>query len=134
MIVLPLEGAAPPAIGAAPSDPLNTVGIALLAYGLVQIIAKVIDKLPWRGAGYDMRAEQKDRFSDEDRKRLERTAELLVAESQRLERMQELLNTQQRLTGQVLDEVRVTNQKIETNTRKLRALWNRIGRRGTDGT
>ena len=30
-------------------DPLGTVGLALLAYGLVQLLSKVVDKLPvWR--------------------------------------------------------------------------------------
>lgn len=127
------EVAVSPTAGAAPSDPVNTVGLALLAYGLVQVIAKVIDKIPWRGMTYEQsRRESKEGFSDEDRKRLERTMELLNAESQRLERMQEALATQQRLVGQVLDETRITSQKIENNSRKLRAVWNRIGRRGTD--
>ena len=47
------EVAVPPVSGATPPDSVNTVGIALLAYCLVQVIAKVIDRIPWRGMNYE---------------------------------------------------------------------------------
>ncbi|HEX2201858.1 MAG TPA: hypothetical protein VHG91_01100, partial [Longimicrobium sp.] len=49
-IALPTDAIpAPPGVGGAGGgnmDPLGTVGIALLAYGLVQLLSKVVDKLP----------------------------------------------------------------------------------------
>ena len=114
------------------AGPLNTVGLALLAYGLVQLLAKIIDRMPWRN-GQQERGRQGDAFTDEDRKRLERGVELITVESQRLQRMQEMLATQQRLVGQALDELRGANERLENVTKKLRALWVRLGRRGSDG-
>lgn len=118
---------------AAAADPLNTVGLALLAYGLVQLLSKVIDKLPLFGRASD-RANGGERagFSPEDRKRLERACELMAVESQRLQRMQESLATQQRLIGQALDELRAVSTELGHVGRKLRAVWTRVGRRGSD--
>jgi len=110
-------------------DPINTVGLALIAYGVVQILGKVIERLPiGRGSPAD-RARPADSFNEEDRKRVERSLDLAAAESQRLQRMQELLETQQRLIGQALDELRAVNTRVESVVRKLRALWSRFGRR-----
>lgn len=112
-------------------DPLNTVGLALLAYGLVQLLSKIVDKLPlWRATAGDGGA--RATFGDEDRKRLERACELIAAESQRLQRMQEALTTQQKLLGQALDELRSVSRELNTVNRKLRALWTRIGQRPGD--
>jgi hypothetical protein len=77
------------------ADPLNTVGLALLAYGLVQLLAKVIDKLPVFKAGGEHHAVSSGSggggFSQDDRKRLERILEQVKADHQRLERLEELL-------------------------------------------
>ena len=117
-----------PAAPQAP-DALNTVGLALIAYGVVQVLGKVIERLPiGRGISAD-RARAADGFNEEDRKRIERSLDLAAAESQRLQKMQELLETQQRLTGQALDELRAVNTRLESVVRKLRALWSRFGRR-----
>jgi hypothetical protein len=69
-----------------PNDPLGTVGLALLAYGLVQLLSKVVDRLPLGRQGGDA---QDGGFTREDRKRLDRLLEIAVADHARLERMQE---------------------------------------------
>jgi Rad3-related DNA helicase len=122
--------AEPPSVAAQPPpDAVNTVGLALIAYGVVQILGKLVERLPiGRGSPAD-RARHADGFNEEDRKRIERSLDLAAAESQRLQRMQELLETQQRLVGQALDELRVVNTRLESVVRKLRALWSRFGRR-----
>jgi septal ring factor EnvC (AmiA/AmiB activator) len=152
------------------TDPtLETVGLALLAYGLVQLLSRVLDKL------LTARAAQADHpppqstvtggFRDDDRKRLEKTFEMLTADRERLRRMAdaiaeiheatkwiaeqrtrtdsvdgqpmwncrargfaEQLNTQQRLVGQALDELRGLNRQNETMLRRLRAVWKKLGR------
>jgi hypothetical protein len=78
------------------ADPLNTVGLALLAYGLVQLLAKVIDKLPvFKSGGGEHHGGSPGSgaagFTPDDRKRLERVLEQVVADHQRLERLDELL-------------------------------------------
>lgn len=114
-------------------EPINTVGLALIAYGVVQILGKVIERLPiGRGSPTDRARPGSDGFNEEDRKRIERSLDLAAAESQRLQRMQELLETQQRLVGQALDELRAVNVRLESVLRKLRALWSRFGRRGDE--
>lgn len=133
MIVLLQEIAVPggnPSAGA--MDPLNTVGLALLAYGLVQLLSKIVDKLSlWRPPTGDGTTGT-DRFSEEDRKRLERACELIAGESQRLQRMQETLVTQQKLIGQALDELRAVSVELKNVNRKLRGLWTKIGQRLAD--
>ena len=117
----------------AAADPLNTVGLALLAYGLVQLLSKVVDRLPlWRAASSE--GNGRAAFSDEDRKRLERACELIAGESQRLQRMQEALTTQQKLIGQALDELRGVSVELKNVSRKLRGLWTKIGQRMGDGS
>jgi hypothetical protein len=121
-------------------DPLGTVGLALLAYGLVQLLSKVVDKLPvWRGG--DAQAAPAatgagGAFNVEDRKRLERVYEQAVADRQRLERLEEAVREQltvhQRLIGQALDDLREVHGKLDNVLRKLRALWMRAGRRKKD--
>jgi small-conductance mechanosensitive channel len=151
-----------------PDGTLETVGLALLAYGLVQVLSRVLDKV------LTARAEQpapaasapaNGGFRDEDRRRLEKSFEMLTAERDKLARlteavaaiqdqtrwlgeqrgrtdpadgqplmhcraraMVEQLNTQQRLVGQALDELRTLNRQNETVLRKLRAVWRRISR------
>lgn len=127
---VPAPGVAPP--GAL--DPLNTVGLALLAYGLVQLLSKIVDKLPlWRAAPGDAAAARAS-FSEEDRKRLERACELIAGESQRLQRMQETLITQQKLIGQALDELRAVSVELKNVSRKLRGHWTKTGQRLGDGS
>lgn len=129
-----MDVAAAGADAAAPSDPLNTVGLALLAYGLVQLLSKVVDKIPiWGRTAVDRgNGGERGSFTPEDRKRLERACDLIAAESQRLQRMQEALATQQRLIGQALDELRTVSSELRSVARKLRALWARVGGRGND--
>jgi hypothetical protein len=111
-----LQPRAPPA----GDDPLSVVGLALLAYGLVQLLARVVDKLPvWRSGPADRRAvEPGSGFTEQDRKRLERACEQL--------------EVQQRLVGQALDGIRELDKRLENVLRKLRALWRRVGRRRGD--
>lgn len=155
---------------ASANETLNTVGLALLAYGLVQLLSKVLDKMPiWRTA--ERRSEGSGGFTEEDRKRLERTCELVTTDVDRVQRLHDIvreiqeqtrwlaeqrtrtdprdgepmwncrgrmaidrLETQQRLIGQALDELRELNKKHENALRKLRALWRRLGRRRDDGS
>ncbi|HET7462883.1 MAG TPA: hypothetical protein VFJ82_16640 [Longimicrobium sp.] len=123
------------------NDPLSTVGLALLAYGLVQLLSKVVDKLPvWRAGGEaaagSTAAGGPAGFNVEDRKRLERVYEQAVADRQRLERLEEAVREQltvhQRLIGQALDDLREVHAKLDNVSRKLRALWMRLGRRKKD--
>ncbi|MET0399790.1 MAG: hypothetical protein ABW277_23585 [Longimicrobiaceae bacterium] len=72
-----------------PGDPLGTVGIALLAYGLVQLLSRVVDRLPF---GRPAAAEGGEGgFGRDDRKRIERLVEIAAADHARIERMQEEL-------------------------------------------
>lgn len=114
-------------------DPLSTVGLALLAYGLVQLLSKFIDKIGFGRAAVDQRASAGlGSFGEEDRKRLERTCEIVVAGDQRLQRIAETAATQQKLVGQALDELRESSKRQEQLARKLNAVWNRIGSRNED--
>lgn len=110
-----------------PDATLETVGIALLAYGLVQLLSRVLDKVVTN------RDAAPPSFGPEDRKRLEQVAEILAAERDRFRRLSEQLETQQRLVGVALDELRAVGKHNENVLRKLRALWLRVGRRRSDG-
>jgi len=124
------------------NDPLSTVGLALLAYGLVQLLSKVVDKLPvWRSGPEAQPAGAAAAgaaagFTAEDRKRLERVYEQAVADRQRLERLEDAVREQlavhQRLIGQVLDDLREAHTKLDNLLRKLRMLWMQVGRRRKD--
>jgi hypothetical protein len=151
-----------------PDGTLETVGLALLAYGLVQVLSRVLDKVLTARAAESASpgaAPATGGFRDEDRRRLEKAFEMLAAERERLQRLGEAvdtiqeqtrwlgdqrsradpvdgqplfncrarvvveqLNTQQRLVGQALDELRRLNRQNETVLRKLRALWRRVSR------
>ena len=153
-----------------PDGTVETVGLALLAYGLVQVLSRVMDKvLTARAAETHPPASNGAAagggFRDEDRRRLEKSFEMLNADRERMQRlgdavaaiqeqtrwlaeqrtrtdpadgqpliqcrarvMVEQLNTQQRLVGQALDELRALNRQNETVLRKLRAVWRRISR------
>jgi hypothetical protein len=150
-----------------PDGTLETVGLALLAYGLVQVLSRVLDKvLTARTAEHSTPGSAAaGGFRDEDRRRLEKAFDMLAADRERLQRMAEAvaaiqeqtrwlgearghadpvdgqpmfncrarvvaeqLNTQQRLVGQALDELRRLNRQNETVLRKLRALWRRVSR------
>lgn len=113
-------------------DPLSTVGLALLAYGLVQLLSKFIDKIAFGRGGAEHRAMMPGAFTDEDRKRLERACEVAVNGDQRLQRISEAAATQQKLVGQVLDELRESGRRQEHFGRKLNAVWTRIGSRNDD--
>jgi hypothetical protein len=112
-------------------DPLSTVGLALLAYGLVQLLSKFIDKIAL-GRGLPDHRSVSGIFSEEDRKRLERTCEIVANGDQRLQRISETAATQQKLVGQVLDELRECGRRQEHFARRLNAVWNKIGSRNDD--
>lgn len=154
------------ALAQGPADPtLETVGLALLAYGLVQLLAKVLDKLLAARTPESAPQATSSSFRDEDRKRLSKTFELLTTDRERLARVEEAvaaiqeqtrwlaeqrtrtdsldgqpmwncrargvleqLNTQQRLVGQALDELRSLNRQNETVLRRLRSVWRRLNR------
>ncbi|MFL5384708.1 MAG: hypothetical protein ACJ8GN_19465 [Longimicrobiaceae bacterium] len=134
------EVALPRGGGGGEMDPLNTVGLALLAYGLVQLLAKVVDKLPvGRGEPQPAPAAAAANgggFTADDRKRLERVYEQALADRERLERLEDAFRDQlavhQRLIGQALDDLREVHGKLDNVLRKLRAMWTRVGRRGKD--
>jgi hypothetical protein len=150
-----------------PDGTLETVGLALLAYGLVQVLSRVLDKvLTARAAEHPASsAPAGGGFRDEDRRRLDKMFEMFTAERERLQRMDtavaaiqeqtrwlaeqrgrtdpsdgqplmycraramvDQLNTQQRLVGQALDELRTLNRQNETVLRKLRSVWRRVSR------
>jgi hypothetical protein len=113
-------------------DPLSTVGLALLAYGLVQLLSKFIDKIALGRSGPEHRVTTGGLFTEEDRKRLERTCELVANGDQRLQRISETAATQQKLVGQVLDELRECGRRQEHFARRLNAVWNKIGSRNDD--
>jgi hypothetical protein len=159
-----------------PDGTLETVGLALLTYGLVQVLSRVLDRVltartESQHPAPAPSAPASGGFRDEDRRRLEKSFEMLTAERERLQRMGdtladiheqtrglaelrartdpvdgqplmhcraravvEQLNTQQRLVGQALDELRTLNRQNETMLRKLRAVWRRVSRwRSTGG-
>lgn len=71
------------------TDPtVETVGLALLAYGLVQLLGKVLDKLLASRAP-EPPPPPAGSFRDEDRKRLAKTFEIAAADRERLGRMEE---------------------------------------------
>jgi hypothetical protein len=162
----PPAGPAPAPGGAQPEAALETVGLALLAYGLVQLLAKVVDKLlTARAADGTPPPDPAGGFREDDRKRLEKAFQMLTADRERMQRLGESvaaiqeqtrwlseqrartdpvdgqpawncrargvleqLQTQQRLVGQALDELRGLNRQNESMLRKLRAVWRRVSR------
>ena len=76
-----------------PDGTLETVGLALLAYGLVQVLSRVLDKVLTARAGEASApgpgAAAGSGFRDEDRRRLEKSVEMLSAERERLQRVTE---------------------------------------------
>ncbi len=105
-------------------DPLSTVGIALLAYGLVQLLSKLMDKLPLGRAGApEVRA---GGFTEEDRKRLERISELISAEQQRVQRLHEAVEA-------IHEQTRwLAEQRTRTDPRDGEPVWNCRARSVTD--
>ena len=112
-------------------DPLSTVGLALLAYGLVQLLSKFIDKIGIGRSGAVAEG-RGGTFGEEDRKRIERSLELLSGLDQRMVRVLEAVATQQKLLGQALDELRESGKRHESIARKLNAVRNRVGSRNDD--
>lgn len=101
-------------------DPtLETVGLALLAYGLVQLLAKVLDKLLVTRAGEGAPTQViVPSFRDEDRKRLSRTFEMLAADRERLGRMEEAVAAIQEQTRWLAE------QRTRTDPQDGQPLWN----------
>lgn len=114
------------------NDPLGTVGLALLAYGLVQLLSKFIDKIGSSRSGGEQRANTAGSFGDEDRKRLERASDVLSRSDQLLQRIAESGATHQKLIGQVLDELRESQRRHDQLAHRLNAAWTRIGSRDDD--
>jgi hypothetical protein len=130
---IPVSGDPGAVVRRGADDPLSTVGLALLAYGLVQLLSKFIDKIGFgRSVGEQRSGVMSGGFTEEDKKRLERTCDLLANGDQRLQRIAESGATQQKLVGQVLDELRESGRKQELLVRKLNAVLNRIGSRNDD--
>jgi hypothetical protein len=103
-----------------PVDPtLETVGLALLAYGLVQLLGKVLDKLLVSRAPDGAPTQVVvPSFRDEDRKRLAKTFEMLAAERDRLTRVEEAVATIQEQTRWVAE------QRTRTDVLDGQPLWN----------
>jgi hypothetical protein len=105
------------------TDPaLETVGLALLAYGLVQLLSRVVDRL------LTTRAAQAEHpppaptltggFRDDDRKRLEKTFEMLTADRERLRRMGETV-------AEIHEHTRwIAEQRARTDPVDGQPLWN----------
>ncbi len=101
-------------------DPtLETVGLALLAYGLVQLLAKVLDKLlASRAADGAPTQVIVPSFRDEDRKRLAKTFEMLAADRERLGRMEETVAAIQEQTRWLAE------QRARTDPLDGQPMWN----------
>lgn len=100
-------------------DPtLETVGLALLAYGLVQLLGKVLDKLLASRAAEGAPPPSSGNFRDEDRKRLARTFEMLTADRERLGRMEETVAAIQEQTRWL------SEQRTRTDPQDGQPLWN----------
>lgn len=69
---------------------LETVGLALLAYGLVQLLARVLDKLLASRAAESPAPVPS--FRAEDRKRLDKVFEMMTADRERLARVAEVVD------------------------------------------
>lgn len=103
MMMMTILQTGPPAVPGAevlpgqPDGTLETVGLALLAYGLVQVLSRVLDKLlTARAAEHSpppsAAAPSGGGFRDEDRRRLEKTLEMLTAEREKLARLTEAVS------------------------------------------
>jgi hypothetical protein len=103
-----------------PVDPtVETVGLALLAYGLVQLLAKVLDKLlvtrTPEGAPTQVIVPS---FRDEDRKRLAKTFDVVTADRERLTRVEETLAAIQEQTRWLAE------QRARTDPVDGQPTWN----------
>lgn len=100
-------------------DPtLETVGLALLAYGLVQLLARVLDKLLASRAAEGAPPPSAGSFRDEDRKRLARTFEMLTADRERLVRVEETVAAIQEQTRWLAE------QRTRTDPQDGQPMWN----------
>lgn len=100
-----------------PVDPaVETVGLALLAYGLVQLLARVLDKLLAARAADG--APAAGAFREEDRKRLARTFEMVAADRERTGRMEETVAAIQEQTRWLAE------QRARTDPVDGQPVWN----------
>jgi hypothetical protein len=102
------------------TDPtLETVGLALLAYGLVQLLGRVLDKLlASRAPETPPPPSSTGSFRDEDRKRLGKTFEMLTADRERLGRMEEAVAAIQEQTRWLAE------QRSRTDPVDGQPMWN----------
>lgn len=102
------------------TDPaLETVGLALLAYGLVQLLGKVLDKLlASRAPEAPPPPAPVGSFRDEDRKRLAKTFEIAAADRERLGRMEEAVAAIQEQTRWLAE------QRSRTDPVDGQPMWN----------
>lgn len=122
MIQTGLPGTQVPVPGAEMAPPgadgnLETVGLALLAYGLVQLLSRVLDKLLTARAAAD-HPPAAGGFRDEDRRRLEKAFEMLSAERERMRRMGEAVTAIQEQTRWI------TEQRGRTDPGDGEPVWN----------
>ncbi|HEX2077413.1 MAG TPA: hypothetical protein VHG08_06875 [Longimicrobium sp.] len=73
-----------------PDGTLETVGLALLAYALVQLLSRVLDRVLSARAPEPATAD--GGFRDEDRRRLGKAFEMLTADRERLQRLAEAVD------------------------------------------
>ena len=69
-----------------PDGTLETAGLALLAYGLVQLLSRVLDKVLTARAAESSAAAGAG-FRDEDRRRMEKGFQMMAADRDRLQRL-----------------------------------------------
>jgi hypothetical protein len=91
---VPLPGGGTAELAGRSGDPLASVALALLAYALVQLLSRLVDRLPMRrghgesGGGSAAGHAQAPPFGADDRKRLERVHEIVAADHARIERLE----------------------------------------------
>lgn len=98
---------------------LETVGLALLAYGLVQLLSRVLDKLlTARAAEAAPAPNPAPSFRPEDRKRLEKMFEIVNADRERLHRIGEAVESMQEQTRWLAE------QRARTDPVDGQPAWN----------